>query len=218
MFKSNDEVFQVYKATKSIEDTAIYFDYDSKDEFIKEFEAKISSQFDFWINTQKIKVESEEHQQSIRDTVERKKTSDYRLFKPILKTIEEYSQSLSPAEEIMTALGLTEDELDTIIKVYYPKETFKNFVDRSQITTKIKLRKAQIDKGLHGSEKLLIHLGEVELGQKKKDQAINLNISISKLIEEAHKEISLEKDKYRIESDEPPKRLFQENKDNERPD
>ncbi len=204
MLKTED-ILILYSAGISIEDMAVYLDFDSAKEFTDSFEQEMKSKLDFHLKTLKKKSLTESEITALKEEIERKRNSDERKLRPTYKKIVEYAFTLAPSTEIQKVLAIEESDLDALIQVFHPNESFKAFVERCHIETKIRIRKAQLEKGFNGNEKILIHLGETVLEQAKKkvEPQINLNISIAKLIEEARKEIELEKGKgYKIENSE----------------
>lgn len=106
----------------------------------------------------------------------------------IVSRVNELAHSLTPKESIVTILGLSEQEINESVTRVTGYSLDALLTQRTEVT-KSQLRKEQIKGAKKGNQVLLIHLGEHLLNQSKKSEPMQVNLSLSKLIEEAHRQI-----------------------------
>ncbi len=106
----------------------------------------------------------------------------------IVSRVTELAQSLTPKDSILAILGLSEADITESLQRERGM-TFDEFLKIRSEVTKSQLRKEQIKGAKKGNQVLLVHLGEHLLSQSKKSDPMQVNVSLSKLIEEAHKQI-----------------------------
>lgn len=117
----------------------------------------------------------------------------------IISRVTELSRCFTPKESIIHILGITEKEIDESVR-RVKGVSFEQFLQINEETTKSQLRREQVKLAKKGNHQMLTHLGESLLDQNRKKE-IEMRVSIAKLIEESHKELTgVEIKSYKIES------------------
>lgn len=172
-----DEIRLFHLSKISVDDIAVYYDYDTTKDFIEDIQLNLMKPFQaFLIHiAPNMKPLNDKEVTKIRKKIEKIRTSPERINRLIKKLVVEYALSLSTFEEIAIIVGKTEEELEKLIT--------KQEILRLNEVALANIRKRQFEKAIaEGDNKTLIHLGQSYIDkQKPKKEDISVNVDNRKI-------------------------------------
>lgn len=168
-----DEIRLFYLSKITVDDIAIYYDYDTTKDFVDDIQSNMQKEFkDFLIQfPPNLKPLAGKELTKIRTKIEKNKTNPERVSRLLKKKIIGYALSLSTFDEICRSVGKTKDELEHII-------TQKEIIRLNEEALAI-IRQKQFEKAVaEGDVKMLTHLGQSYIDKQKKE-ASDINVQLN---------------------------------------